>query len=120
MTLSMKLSITLLLIILSSSCLAGELFCEAWYQEQDMPLEKQLMNVLSANRDEKVFVAPFKGYDFEVKWHYELTTLYTFIKKDSKNILATTARVPTDNHPEAFTDLHLPDGPRLSVNCEVH
>ncbi len=77
------------------------------------------MDLASVTNQEKTFTTVFKGYEFEVKWHFELTTLYTFIKKDRRNILFTTARIPTENHPEAFTDLNIPNGPRLSVNCEV-
>lgn len=94
--------------------------CEAWYQEIGTSLEKQTMDIASVTNEEKKFNTSFKGFDFEVKWHYELTTLYTFIEKDGKNVLFTTARIPTENHPEAFTDLNIPNGPRLSVNCEIH
>ncbi|MGE3611091.1 MAG: hypothetical protein AB7I27_15985 [Bacteriovoracaceae bacterium] len=116
----MKMTIIFLISLFSLNCFAGKLVCEAWFQESEKPLEKQRMDIISDTKIEKKFSTAFKGYVFEVNWHYELTSLYTHIKKNSEYILSTTARVPTENHPEAFTDLNLPNGPRLSVNCEVH
>ena len=47
------------------------------------------------------------------------TTFCISIYSGENYILGTTARVPTLNHPENFTDLHIPNGPRLAVNCEM-
>lgn len=115
----MKSIFTFILLSISLNAFAGELFCEAWYQEKGQSLQRQAMTVVSLTSNEKKYATTFNGYDFEVNWNYELTTLYTFIMAKGERILSTTARIPTANHPEAFTDLNLPMGPRLSVNCEV-
>ena len=116
----MKNLIIFLLLSSSLNALAGELVCEAWFQEKGQSIEKEVMKVVSTTSNEKTYSTKFRGYDFKVNWNYELTTLYTFIEFEGSRILVTTARVPTENHPEAFTDLNIPMGPRLSVNCEVH
>ncbi len=115
----MKNLFIFLVSLASLNCFAGELVCEAWFQESGTAIERQLLDVTSITNEQIIFTTSFKGFEFEVKWHFELTTLYTLIKKDRKNVLFTTARVPTENHPEAFTDLNIPNGPRLSLNCEV-
>lgn len=98
---------------------ASELFCEGWYQETGESLEKSPMVVDSITNNNMIFKVSSHGYDFRVDWNKELTTFYVFIEFFGKRILVTTARVPTDNHPENFTDLNIPNGPRLSVNCEI-
>ncbi len=116
----MKKLIIIFIATLSFNAFAEELVCEAWYQEKGNVLQKQSMQLVLSTERERKFSTLFQGFEFEVNWNYELTTLYTFIKMDGKNILFTTARIPTTNHPEVFTDLNIPSGPRLSVNCEVH
>jgi len=103
-----------------SSVHASEIFCEGWYQEAGQSLEKARMKIESETAGNTVFRVNNHGYDFKVDWNRELTTFYVCIEKNGSRILATTARVPTDNHPENFTDLNIPNGPRLSVNCEMH
>ncbi len=106
-------------LLMNATVLAGTLTCEGWYQEKDKDIEKAPMALASQTENDKIYSATYKDYVYQVDWNQKLTTFYTTIEKDKKRILFTTARVPTDNHPEAFTDLNLPDGPRLSVNCEV-
>jgi hypothetical protein len=114
------------LFIISMTCLlaaqaqASDLFCEAWFQDPGQVLQKQRLTVQSETANNTLFSGRFHDYDFTVDWNRELTTFYVFIENSGKRILSTTARVPTANHPENFTDLNLPMGPRLSVNCEMH
>lgn len=98
---------------------AADLFCEAWYQDVDQALQKQRLVIQSETVNNRVFAGSSHGYDFKVDWNRKLSTLYTFIESAGKRILFTTARVPTEDHPESFTDLEVPNGPRLSVNCEL-
>lgn len=57
------------------------------------------------------------GYKYDINWDVNLDALYTTITQNGKSILFTTARVPTYPHNDSFTDLNLPNGPRLSVSC---
>jgi hypothetical protein len=98
---------------------AARLSCEGWYQLSGGTLEKTPMPVTSETENNIVFSGTFRNYAYQVDWNKNLTSLNTSIESDGNRILITTGRVPTDNHPECFTDLNLPGGPRLSVNCEV-
>lgn len=98
---------------------AADLFCEAWYQDVGQALQKQRLEIQSETVNNLVFAGSFHGYDFKVDWNRELSTFYTFIESAGKRILFTTARVPTEDHPESFTDLEIPSGPRLSISCEL-
>ncbi len=98
---------------------APTLTCEGWYQPSGGQLEIVTMPVSSQTENNTVFIANYNGYAYQVDWDKNLTTFYTTIESDGKRILFTTGRVPTENHPECFTDLSLPNGPRLSVNCAV-
>lgn len=83
-------------------------------------IEKSAMATASSSEKNRVFSGAQYGFKFEADWNYELTTFYVSIySADGKRILATTARVPTTNHPENFTDLNIPEGPRVAVNCEM-
>jgi ABC-type proline/glycine betaine transport system substrate-binding protein len=114
------------LLVIAGTCLlafqaqASDLFCEAWYQEAGQSLQKYRLSLQSETSNSTVFSGAFNGYDFKVDWNRDLSTFYVFIESAGKRILFTTARVPTLNHPENFTDLNIPGGPRLSVNCEMH
>lgn len=111
--------LTIVILLTSPAAFASNVFCEAWYQEPNQPLTKEPMVIDSETANNIVFKTNSRGYDFKVDWNKPLTTFYVSIENAGKRILMTTARVPTENHPENFTDLHLPGGPRLSVNCEM-
>lgn len=57
------------------------------------------------------------GYKYDVNWDVNLDAIYVTITQNGNPILSTTARVPTFPHNDSFTDLNLPNGPRLSVSC---
>jgi hypothetical protein len=114
-----KITTTFLLMFVSTSSFASTVMCEGWYQEQGKALEKASMALQSSTANNSVFTVSYRGYDYRVDWDRNLTTFYVTIEQAGARILFTTARIPTDNHPENFTDLNLPGGPRLSVNCEV-
>lgn len=81
---------------------------------------KDQLSIQSETANNLVFAGNSQGYDFKVDWNRSLSTFYVSIENAGKRILFTTARVPTENHPENFTDLNIPNGPKLSVNCEMH
>lgn len=111
--------LTLLFFGLATAAVAAPtLRCEGWYQEPGGELEKAPMLLETQTENHSIFVATYRDYRYRVDWNKELTTFYTTVESAGKRILFTTGRVPTENHPECFTDLHLPNGPRLSVNCE--
>ena len=98
---------------------ASELKCESWYQENGQALQKFPMSLVGNTADNMIFESKALDYNFKVDWNKGLTTFYIFIESAGKRILFTTARVPTEDHPENFTDLNIPAGPRLTVNCEM-
>jgi hypothetical protein len=117
-----KWSLLLVLGLMFSALVhAGEaqVVCEGWYQQDAKEkLERVQMPLVEATEKHLVFSLENRGYQYRVDWDRQLTTFYVTIGHEGKRILFTTARVPTPEHPENFTDLNLPDGPRLSVNCE--
>jgi hypothetical protein len=115
----MKLTIAIFSLLTSAPLLASALVCEGWYQASGGALEKAPMPIVEQTESNTVFKVEHRGYTYRVDWHKSLTTLYTTIQTSGKKVLFTTGRIPTENHPECFTDLNLPDGLRLSVNCEV-
>lgn len=115
----MKTCWILLVLFISTTGFAGGLTCEGWYQEQGKSLEKAQMILQSDTPNNSVYSVDYRGYTYRVDWNRNLTTFYVTIEQAGARILFTTARVPTENHPENFTDLNLPGGPRLSVNCEM-
>lgn len=108
-----------LLALVSSRCFASDVVCEAWFQESGKALERNTMTLTSSSEKNTVYTASYRGYTYRVDWDHNLSTFYVLIEQSGSRILYTTARVPTDNHPENFTDLNLPGGPRLSVSCEL-
>ncbi len=108
-----------LVLVFQSFAFAADTKCEGWYQENGAALEKAPMVVTSSNEKNVLYTVTYKGFSYDVNWDKGLTSFYVSISQNGNRILVTTARVPTDNHPENFTDLHLPNGPRLSVNCEM-
>lgn len=101
---------------------ASTIFCESWFNKvggTTSTLERVKMKVVSETTKNIVYEKSLHGFDFRVDWDVDLTTFYISIFSNGKYILGTTARVPTPNHPENFTDLNLPNGPRLAVNCEM-
>jgi hypothetical protein len=98
---------------------ASQISCEGWFQEPGHELERVKMAASQASENNTRYSLDYRGYAFRVDWDRQLTTFYVSIESAGKRILVTTARVPTDNHPENFTDLNLPNGPRLAVNCEM-
>lgn len=115
----MKTMVSIFLFLASFRLFASGVICEGWYQQSGESLNKINLAVISSNNDNVVYSGNSNGYSYHVDWNKSLTTFYIRIKKGEKYILGTTARVPTDDHPENFTDLHIPGGPRLSVNCEM-
>ena len=104
--------------VFASPLLADNIVCEAWVQKAGEKLQTKEMKITKNTGTSVVLSTKFEGYDFAVDWDKDLTTLYTTIAKDNQRILFTTGRVFTKNHPECFTDLNLPGGLRLAVNCE--
>lgn len=104
---------------MSISSFAQNVICEGWYQESGSELKKIPLNIASATDKNVIYSARYSDYSYNVNWDKDLTTFYIKIERSGNYLLGTTARVPTQNHPENFTDLHLPNGPRLSVNCEM-
>jgi hypothetical protein len=105
--------------VASTPSFASSVNCEGGYQEREKTLEKAPMTLLSSTPNNSVYVVRHRGYDYRVDWDRNLTTFYVNIGQAGSRILFTTARVPTENHPESFTSLNLPSGSRLSVNCEM-
>jgi hypothetical protein len=77
------------------------------------------MPVISLTANSKTYAAEYKGYVYRAHWHFQLTSFNISFETKGTRILTTTARVPSENHPENFTDLNLPGGPRLSITCEL-
>ena len=115
----MKSFVSLLFVLLSFNVSVMDIYCEAWSQQNGGSLNKSLMNVESSTADNIVYSATHEGFEFKVDWNFELTSLYTTVRKNGNTVLFTTARVPSENHRDSFTDLKLPNGLRLSVNCEI-
>lgn len=115
-----KKKLLLLILIFSLPAFSAETKCEAWFQNPGQALEKIPMAVSSRSEKNIIYTLSFKGYDYKVDWDIRLTTFYVSITFAGKLILITTARVPTADHPENFTDLNLPTGPRLAVGCELN
>jgi hypothetical protein len=114
----MRHILTVSLILACNYAFAGTIKCEGWYQEPGASIERAAMTVASESSTSTVYASSYKGYDFRAEWNRPLTTFYVTIEHSGNRILFTTARVPTPDHPENFTDLNLPSGPRLAVNCE--
>lgn len=115
----MKVLIIVSNLLIFQPAFGGQLSCEGWYQALGGPLERLSMPISTESENNTVFNLSNRGYYYRVDWDKGLTSFYITIEFEGKRILFTTARVPTENHPENFTDLNLPGGPRLSVNCEV-
>ncbi len=115
----MKTLMLILVLLISSSVLASNVICEGWYQESGSNLVKTELDLISSNENNILYSGSYNGYFYSVDWDKGLTTFYIRIEKEGSYILGTTARVPTSDHPENFTDLHIPNGPRLSINCEI-
>ncbi len=96
---------------------ALEMVCEAWSQNPGEQLEKAVMAKGEQTHLNWKQATVLNGYKYEVNWDVNLDTIYTTITQNEKSILFTTARVPTYPHNDSFTDLNLPNGPRLSVSC---
>jgi len=107
------------IIMFAGPVFAKQLICKGWYQDSGINLEEFQLPLTKQTDNNTVFSANYKGYDYRVDWDKNLTSFYVSIESGGKRLLFTTARTPTENHPENFTDLNLPNGPRLAVNCEV-
>lgn len=114
----MKFFVLGLLALLPIYSSAATISCYGWYQINGGDIETIPMSVTGKTANSETFSATYKGYVYTADWNFELTSFYISFETNGKRILTTTARVPTDNHPENFTDLNLPDGPRLSITCE--
>lgn len=116
----MKKIFIVLAILSSLPVFAETVFCEGWFQNPEKTLEKKKMDIISTSEKNTIFSTSLHGYIFKVNWDYYLTTFYvSILSSENDYILGSTARVPTANHPENFTDLRIPGGPRLAVNCEM-
>lgn len=105
-------------LISSSYALPFTLKCEGWYQETGGTLIRAPLAIETSDAQNTVMSGTHRDYTYKADWNKNLSTFYIQIHSAGKRLLFTTARVPTFDHPENFTDLNLPDGTRLSVNCE--
>ena len=115
----MKLFIFVFCLVVSSKANASNIVCEAWFHSPGSEILKQKMDTSDANLPNVFYHAKLQNADYRVQWSKELTTFYVTLEMDGVTVLTTTARVPSENHPENFTDLNLPRGNRYSVNCEM-
>lgn len=115
----MKLLILALSASISANLFAMDIFCEGWHQLPGRSLEKSRMTVINSSNDGITFETSLHEYKYQVTWNFSLTSLYSTVKKNDIQLLFTTARVPTENHSDSFTDFKLLDGTRLSINCEI-
>ncbi len=115
----MKCMNFILLFLFPTASIASSVVCNGWYQVKGGNIETIPMPIKGSTASQMTYSATYKGYVFSANWDFQLTTFYISLETNGSRILSTTARVPTENHPENFTDLNLPGGPRLSINCEL-
>jgi hypothetical protein len=115
----MKIMGVLLLLLFPITGFASDIGCYGWYQVAGGNVETVSMPVVSRSANGITYSATYKGYTYTADWDFQLTSFNVSFETSSSRILSTTARVPTDNHRENFTDLNLPSGPRLSITCEL-
>jgi len=94
-----------------------KLECEAWHQESGQQLSKAVMITITYDHKERLYKEELNGFSYEVKWDVNLDTFYKTIKKGNQRVLFSTARVPSFEHNDSFTDLTLLDGTRLAISC---
>jgi len=112
-----KLLLSSFLLSFSLQASALEMVCEGWYQNPGEQLQKSVMAKVEQTNLNWKQSTELNGYKYDVNWDVNLDAIYTTITQNGKSILFTTARVPTYPHNDSFTDLNLPNGPRLSVSC---
>ena len=112
-----KLLLSLLILSLSIQASALEMICEGWYQKPGEQLQKAVMTQIEKTQTNWKQSVELMGYQYSVDWDVNMDVIYTTITQNGNSILFTTARVPTYPHNDSFTDLNLPNGPRLSVSC---
>jgi hypothetical protein len=94
-----------------------ELKCEGWYQPANGSLQQVSMKEVLQSAQNWKQELELEGYRYSVDWDVLLDAFYVRISRGGKDLLFTTARVPTFSHNDSFTDLHLSDGTRLSISC---
>lgn len=113
----MKLGLFALILPINS--FAMNVGCVGWYQINGGDIETIPMPVTESSAKNQTYSATHKGYVYTANWDFDLSSFNISFESNGGRILTTTARVPTINHPENFTDLNLPGGPRLSITCEI-
>ena len=101
---------------------AATVTCDAWYQEQNKEKEVLPMLVRRSTVTNLVFATEHNGYSYTVDWNYAQGVAYVDIEygMPQANVLFVTGRPPSADLPRSLTDLHLPSGLRLSVDCWYH
>lgn len=112
-----KIILSLLLLAVNLQAFALEMVCEGWHQNPGAQIQKSIMVMIEQTNLNWKQSTELSGYKYEVNWDINLDTIYTNIIHNGTRLLFTTARVPTYPHNDSFTDLILPNGPRLSVSC---
>lgn len=113
-----KILTVLIGIFLSSSCWASlNLKCEGWLQNSGEELQRAPMTIVEQTNLNWKQSVKIEEYTYKVNWDVNLDSFYVEIYKSDQRVVFTTARVPTYNHNDSFTDIHLPNGPRLAVSC---
>ena len=97
--------------------LAADLRCEGWLQK---PQEKlRMMQMITTEKSTQHWKQSLDadGYQFTVDWDVNLDCIYVNVLRGSERLLFVTARVPTPNHNDSFSDMNLPNGERIAVSC---
>ena len=118
MRLDLNMILSIILTLSAGHAFAADLNCEVWYQEDHQPKEIIPMKPRWAPTNNYILSAAHKDYSFYVDANPVSGVMYVDIEygMPQKNVLFVTGRVPT---PEVFhfTDLHLPTGLRLAIQC---
>ena len=105
---------------ISQVALAAEMNCEGWVVRPGQEFKRAKLATFFRNSQNWKQQVDFEGYHFSVDWDVNLDCFYTRIEKDGKPVFFSTARVPTFNHNDSFSDVTFPDGLRLAVSCNFN
>lgn len=94
--------------------------CEAWYAPSVAhQAERKGMMVESSSELEVTFQTTFKGYNYTMTWDKELASYNMTIASGARELVYAMARIPTKANPQSFTQVTLPDGAVLTLECEI-